>query len=73
MGFRAEGAEPLLGSPVLFGSCYFDALCALPEGRGGGAVIRQHPERVAAVWTMHREELEDADTVEGLERLKGLL
>ena len=73
LGFRADEGPELLGSPVLFGSCYFDALRTLSEGKGGGAVIRQHPERVAAVWAMHREELEDVDTVEGLEKLKAFL
>lgn len=71
LGWRAGGgAEPLVGSPVLFGSSYFSALCTLPEGKGGGVIIRQHPECVRVVYTMHREELMDADTVEELEKLK---
>ena len=61
------------GSPVLFGSSYFGALCSLPEGKGGGVVIRQHPESVRAVYAARQEELEDADTVEELERLRKLL
>ena len=73
LGWRAGGAEPLLGSPVLFGSGHFDALRALPEGKGGGVVIRQHPESVRAVYAARQEELEDADTVEELERLRKLL
>lgn len=73
LGFCAESAEPLLGSPVLFGSSYFDALRALPEGKGGGVVIRRNPERVQAVSAMQREELEDVDTREGLERLRQYL
>ena len=74
LGWPAEaGAAPLVGSPVLFGSSYFDALRTLPEGKGGGAVIRQHPERVGAVWATHREELEDVDTRESLEKLKEFL
>ena len=70
LGFRAEGGELRLGSPVLFGRSYFDALRALPEGKGGGVVIRQHPECVRAVEAQNAVELEDVDTVEGLERLK---
>ena len=35
---------PLLGSPVLFGRAYFDALRTLPEGKGGGVILRQHPD-----------------------------
>lgn len=73
LGFRAEGAEPRLGSPVLFGSSYFDALRALPEGKGGGVVIRQHPDRVRAVYARSAEELEDVDTRESLEKLKRYL
>ena len=73
LGWRAGGAEPLLGSPVLFGSGHFDALHALPEGKGGGVVIRQHPGCVRAVYAQSAEELEDADTVERLEALKRFL
>ena len=73
LGWRAGGAEPLLGSPVLFGSGHFDALRALPEGKGGGVVIRQHPGCVRAVYARSAEELEDADTVERLEALKRFL
>ena len=73
LGFRAEDGTERLGSPVLFGSSYFGALCSLPEGKGGGVVIRQHPESVRAVYAARQEELEDADTVEELERLRKLL
>ena len=50
-----------------------DALRALPEGKGGGVVIRQHPGCVRAVYARSAEELEDADTVERLEALKRFL
>ena len=73
LGFRAEDGTERLGSPVLFGSSYFGALCSLPEGKGGGVVIRRHPESVRAVYAARQEELEDADTVEELERLRRLL
>lgn len=73
LGFRAEDGTERLGSPVLFGSSYFGALCSLPEGKGGGVVIRRHPESVRAVYAAQQEELEDADTVEELERLRRLL
>lgn len=72
-GFRAEDGTERLGSPVLFGSSYFGALCSLPEGKGGGVVIRRHPESVRAVYAARQEELEDADTAEELERLRKLL
>ena len=64
LGCRAEDGTERLGSPVLFGSSYFGALCSLPEGKGGGVVIRQHPESVQAVYAARQEELEDADTAE---------
>ena len=73
LSFRAEDGTERLGSPVLFGSSYFGALCSLPEGKGGGVVIRRHPESVQAVYAARQEELEDADTVEELERLRKLL
>ena len=38
LGFRAEDGTERLGSPVLFGSSYFGALCSLPEGKGGGVL-----------------------------------
>ena len=63
------GDQPLLRKE----SRYFGALCSLPEGKGGGVVIRRHPESVQAVYAARQEELEDADTVEELERLRKLL
>ena len=65
--------NPLLGSPVLFGSAYFPALCTLPEGKGGGTLIRQHPDRVHAIYIGRREELYDADTPEALRELEAYL
>ena len=61
------------GAPVLFPSWSFDELRSLPPGKGGGVVIRRHPESVRAVYAARQEELEDADTVEELERLRKLL
>ena len=74
LAYRAkDDPTPLVGSPVLFDSGYFPALRTLPEGKGGGVVIRQHPESVRAVYAARQEELEDADTIEELERLRKLL
>ena len=72
LGWRAGGAEPLLGSPVLFGSGHFDALRALPEGKGGSVVLKAHPEQVQIVYAQRREELLDADTPEALEELSAI-
>lgn len=67
---RQESGSPAVpGSPVLFGREYFDALLHLPEGKGGGAVIRRFPERVRLFPARHPAETEDADTPEALERL----
>lgn len=63
---------PLLGSPVLFGRAYFDALRTLPEGKGGGVILRQHPDCVHAVYIGDRNELRDADTPEELRELEAL-
>ena len=61
--------EPTVGSPVLFGSAYFSALRCLPEGKGGGVLIRKNPEQVHLVSASRREELMDADVPETLELL----
>ena len=59
------------GSPVLFPRWTFPALMDLPEGKGGGAVIKQHPETVRHLAIQNTWELADADTPEMLETLKG--
>ena len=72
LGFRAEDGTERLGSPVLFGSSYFGALCSLPEGKGGSVVLKAHPEQVQIVYAQRREELLDADTPEALEELSAI-
>lgn len=64
--------EATEGSPVLFPSWAFPELRALPEGKGGGAVIKNHPQSVHRVSIADPFELADADTPEMLETLKGL-
>jgi molybdenum cofactor cytidylyltransferase len=64
-----EGNE---GSPVLFPAWAFPELKTLPEGKGGGVVIKNHPQRVCRVPVADPYELADADTPEMLEMLKGL-
>lgn len=63
---------PLLGSPVLFGRAYFDALRTLPEGKGGSVLLKQYPECVHVVYIGDRNELRDADTPEELRELEAL-
>lgn len=60
-------------SPVVFPFRFFEELCNLPEGKGGGAVIQRHPEAVRLVNVSSPLELEDADTPEDLERLRKAL
>ncbi|MBR2048687.1 MAG: nucleotidyltransferase family protein [Oscillospiraceae bacterium] len=64
--------EATEGSPVLFPSWAFPELKNLPEGKGGGAVIKNHPQSVHRVSIANPFELADADTPEMLETLKGL-
>ena len=59
------------GSPVLFPSWAFPELKTLPEGKGGGVVIKNHPHEVYRVSVSNPFELADADTPETLELLKG--
>ena len=64
--------EDTEGSPVLFPSWAFPELRNLPEGKGGGFVIKNHPHDVLRIFTANPFELADADTPETLELLKGL-
>ena len=64
--------EDTEGSPVLFPAWTFPELKNLPEGKGGGVVIRNHPQNVCRVSVCDPFELADADTPETLELLKGL-
>lgn len=57
------------GSPVLFPRWSFHELRTLPEGRGGGEVVRRHPETCKMLPT-DPWELMDADTPEILEQLR---
>ena len=60
------------GSPVLFPAWTFPELKNLPEGKGGGVVIKNHPHDVCRISVSNPFELADADTPETLELLKGL-
>ena len=58
-----------MGNPVIFPHSTFDALLNLPEGKGGGAVIKMHPELVRTVSALDERELIDCDTPEILQSL----
>ena len=60
------------GSPVLFGADYFEALRSLPEGKGGGVVVKRHQEKVKLFPARHPAELMDADTPSMLSTLENL-
>ena len=59
----------ILGSPVIFPKMTYDDLLQLPEGKGGGYVIQQHPGYVQYLPISNSNELEDIDTPEDLLRL----
>ena len=60
------------GSPVLFGADYFEELQSLPEGKGGGVVVKRHQEKVTLFPARHPAELMDADTPDVLAELKAI-
>ena len=62
--------EQQAGSPVLFPAWAFPELAALPEGKGGSWVIRQHPQQVCTVPVADPMELMDADTKQTLQQLQ---
>ncbi len=64
------GGQP--GAPILFPHWAFDKLLSLPEGKGGGYVAKEYPDRVRYLPVQDGAELMDADTQETLEYLKSL-
>ena len=64
--------EDTEGSPVLFPAWTFPELKNLPEGKGGGTVLRNHPQEIVRVSVADPFELADADTPETLELLQQL-
>ena len=57
------------GNPVIFPEWTFEHLRHLPEGKGGGAVIKKYPERLRLVNVRDRYELSDVDSPEDLSKL----
>ena len=64
--------EDTEGSPVVFPSWTFPELKNLPEGKGGGVVIKNHPHNLIHVSVSDPFELADADTPETLALLRQL-
>ena len=61
-----QGTE---GNPVLFPKTVFEELLHLPEGKGGGVVIKRHPDLLRLVEASDEKELIDVDTPEILASL----
>ena len=57
------------GSPVIFPQWAFAALRNLPEGKGGGVLIKKYPERLRTVNVRDMYELKDVDSPEDLQAL----
>lgn len=57
------------GSPVIFPKWAFPELQNLPEGKGGGVVIKKYPERLRTVSVRDMYELKDVDSPEDLSEL----
>lgn len=62
--------EDTPGSPVVFPNWAFEQLRNLPEGKGGGWVMKKYPDHVKAVQISDPYELVDADTPEILKDLR---
>jgi len=60
-------------SPVLFPCWAYPALMNLPDGKGGGWILRQYPERVKCVEASDPSELADIDTPEDLAKLERII
>ena len=58
-----------VGNPVLFPKSTFAELLNLPVGKGGGAVVKKHPDLVDTVDVADERELVDVDTPEILASL----
>lgn len=58
-----------VGNPVLFPGVTFEELLHLPVGKGGGAVVKKHPDWVRTVEVGSERELIDVDTPEILAKL----
>ena len=62
--------EDIPGSPVVFPQTTYDELLQLPEGKGGGYIIKEHPDLVQYLPVDDKNELEDIDTPDDFLRLQ---
>lgn len=63
--------EDTPGSPVVFPKWAFPELLCLPEGKGGGVLIRKYPQRIRTIRVGDALELKDIDTPEDLTEWMG--
>ena len=56
-------------TPVLFPAAYFEELKNLPEGKGGGVLLKKYPEQVRYVPAREAFECMDVDTPDDLNTL----
>ena len=61
--------EGIPGSPVIFPRWTFPELLNLPEGKGGGFVVKKYPERLRTVNVRDMYELKDVDSPQDLSEL----
>ena len=61
--------QGVCGSPVVFPGWSFPELLDLPEGKGGGLVIKKYPEHLHTVNVRDMYELKDVDSPEDLTEL----
>ena len=61
--------EGIPGSPVIFPRWTFSELLNLPEGKGGGWVVKKYPERLQTVNVRDMYELKDVDCPQDLSEL----
>ncbi|MDO4178432.1 MAG: nucleotidyltransferase family protein [Phascolarctobacterium sp.] len=61
--------QETLGAPVLFPAQFFDELKDLPEGKGGGVLLKKYADRVRTISVENPQELMDIDTQKDLGNL----
>lgn len=59
-----------LGAPVVFPKAFFDELKSLPEGKGGGVILKKYADKVRTVSVDSLVELMDVDTPDDLNMIK---
>lgn len=61
-----------VGAPIVFPRRFFPELLTLPESKGGGYVVKAHPDTVRFFEVADSMELRDVDTPEDLQQLENV-